>query len=152
MAKSKFLPGVIFGAAIAAVATLLYTPKTGEEVRRIIKDEVDTYKEDKEAYKTKLTEKGAEYLELASAKTEDITVSLKHQAEVYKKQLEDLTSEATSKLSKYAFGAEEKVEELQHDLDNSEVLTEFKEALKDSSDTTMAEAMQDAIEEIEDNV
>ncbi|MBG9980157.1 YtxH domain-containing protein [Facklamia lactis] len=90
-----FLLGAIIGATIGGIAALLYAPKSGEELRKDINDEVDYWLERANDYTEYAVERGVEMYDAASVASDDIRVSLKSSAENLKRQVSDFKDEAS---------------------------------------------------------
>ena len=145
--KGGFLAGAFWGALFAGAAALLYAPKTGKELRAELSEELDHFAaraeeyrelaaeraneyrdvafERAEEYRDLAVERGVELYDAANAKTEEIRVNLAQSAQQFKTQLDDFKQSVVENYKE----TEEAVSE-----DVDVVITEFKEALEETTD------------------
>ena len=72
MAKKGFLVGVLLGATVGAVTSLLLAPKSGKELRKDIKEKSEDLYEKTE----NIREKGSEWISIAKEKSADMKDSV----------------------------------------------------------------------------
>ena len=95
-----FFSGLLFGAAVAGIAALLYTPKTGKELRKDLSKELNHLKDRINEYSDYAVERGVEMYDVASNKTAEITVNLKESAAQLKSQLTEFAQDANNEIQK----------------------------------------------------
>lgn len=102
MSKNKggFLLGALFGSAIAGAAALLFAPKSGEEFRDDLKEELDILLDKANEYKDYAYDRSLEFYDVASEKTEDIKVNLKYSADQLRSQFEDVSHDAMQEMQR----------------------------------------------------
>lgn len=112
-----FVLGALLGAAVAGLTALLYTPKSGEELRKIVSKDVDKLIDRARDYKDTVVERGVEMYdsaaEVASEKSEDIKLNVQLTAENLKNQFNDLKEDG----KKFVAKKEEQLDELTEDIE-----------------------------------
>lgn len=99
-----FILGALIGGAAAAATALLFSPKSGKELRAALADKADELKDQLVDYTDIAIEKGIELSSVAKASTEDIRVKLQDQASQFKdtvtKSAVNLKEEVANTVSK----------------------------------------------------
>lgn len=98
--NGRFFMGALFGASVAAIAALLYAPKSGRELREDLAQEIDELKFRAGEYADYAVERGVEMFDQANEMKDDIQVNLKHSASQLKSQFQDVKDEATDEWNK----------------------------------------------------
>lgn len=98
--NGRFFMGALFGASIAAIAALLYAPKSGKELREDLAQEIDELKFRAGEYADIAVERGVEMFDQAHEMKDDIQVNLKQSASHLKSQFQDVRDEATDEWHK----------------------------------------------------
>lgn len=128
--SKKFVLGAICGAAIGAVAALLYAPKTGKELREELTDKSQDLKA-----------VALDYIELASIKGEE----MKHSA---LQKGEELKQTALQKSEEVSTALSEGVQELKSQISekHAELKAQFK-STADEVDDVVEEVVSDVIDD-----
>lgn len=101
----KFVLGTLFGAAVGAVAGLLYAPKKGEELREDLLDKSEDFKAVALDYVELATVKGEELKKVALEKKEELKGSLQDGVQDLKGQF----AEKQDELKKHVSDLKQKV-------------------------------------------
>lgn len=95
--QSHLFMGFLIGSILGAVTTILFAPKSGKELRSVIKEK-----------KSEVLKDGKEIYSDASARAKEIVDEAKHQAKELKKEANHYLSEARQKVKEILVHDEKK--------------------------------------------
>ncbi|SJZ42344.1 Gas vesicle protein [Pilibacter termitis] len=116
--KGGFLCGALFGAVVATGAALLFSPKSGKELREDIKKQLDDFKES-----------DGDYLSVAKEKKEVVL----EKAAIKKDEWQDKASELQEKLSEKTSGKSDEALDALKDKKEA-LISRFKKEVKTTGD------------------
>ena len=95
------LVGFLTGAVVGSVIALLYAPKSGEELRKDIKEKTDEFIGDAEEYLDKAKTRANELINDGKRKSESLVADAKVKVDGLLNEAEKILTEAKSKTNEY---------------------------------------------------